>query len=77
MEESARVCPKDCRMCSMQQQVFCSAQMSFNMFEVMSNVLSRIEELEKKVGSIGVGGELMNPLRSQTKTITQMGSGVE
>ena len=68
-----RTCPKDCRQCPMQQQVYCSAQMSFNMFEVMSNVITKLDELENKVSK--PSDELATPPRSRKKETSQEGSG--
>lgn len=77
MEENVtqRACPKDCRMCTMQQQMFCSAQMSFNMFEVMSNIMSKLDELGNTVKCLKSTGDLATPPRSRKKEISQMGSG--
>lgn len=73
MEE--RVCPKDCRMCSMQQQTFCSAQMSFNMFDVLSNVITKLDGLESIVKCLKQNEILALPPRSRKKDISQVGSG--
>ena len=75
MEENTRSCPKDCRMCNMQQQMFCSAQMSFNMFEVMSNVITKLDELANTVKCLKPSEELATPPRSRKKDTSQMGSG--
>lgn len=55
----ARPCPKDCRKCSWTQQICCSAMMSFQMFEVMNSVITRIDlqsqriyELEQRLTAI-------------------------
>ena len=57
--QQARPCPKDCRKCSWPQQICCSAMMSFQMFEVMNSVITRIDlqsqriyELEQRLTAI-------------------------
>lgn len=58
-QQQARPCPKDCRRCSMAQQICCSSMMSFQMFEVMNNVITRLDlqsqriyELEQRLTAI-------------------------
>lgn len=55
----ARPCPKDCRLCSMAQQICCSSMLSFQMFEVMNGVITRLDlqsqriyELEQHIAAI-------------------------
>ena len=60
-EQKARVCPKDCRRCTFHQQVFCASQMSFNAFEVMNEILKRIDELGAKVQKLQGSEELLDP----------------
>lgn len=57
--QQARPCPKDCRLCSMAQQICCSSMMSFQMFEVMNSVIQRLdiqsqrlEEIESRLSAI-------------------------
>lgn len=65
----ARPCPKDCRRCSMQQQVCCSSMLSFQMFEVMNSVIQRLDaqtqqitDLERRLQAIhGTESELSSP----------------
>lgn len=38
-----RPCPKDCRKCSMAQQICCSSILSFRMYDVMNNMIQRLE----------------------------------
>lgn len=65
----ARPCPKDCRRCSMQQQVCCSSMLSFQMFEVMNSVIQRLDAqtqqitgLERRLQAIqGTESELSSP----------------
>lgn len=77
-EENVRECPKDCRRCEMQQQIYCSVQMNFNMFEVLSNMMSRIADIEQKL--VVKSEELAVPIKSvkrkEPKENTQKGDGV-
>lgn len=69
----ARPCPKDCRKCTMAQQICCSSIMSFQMFEVMNGVIQRLDiqsqritELEQRIAAIQSSeGELASPLPFQ------------
>ena len=69
----ARPCPKDCRRCSMQQQVCCASMLSFRSFDVMSSILlrldtqaQRIEGLESRLAAMQGGGvELSAPTQFQ------------
>ena len=69
----ARPCPKDCRKCTMAQQICCSSIMSFQMFEVMNGVIQRLDiqsqrlsELETKLAALQSGeAELMSPVPFQ------------
>lgn len=68
-----RPCPKDCRMCSMQQQICCSSILSFQAFEVMNGMIQRLDiqsqriaDLEAKIGAIqSAEGELSSPIPFQ------------
>ena len=67
--QQARPCPKDCRLCSIAQQVCCSSMLSFQMFEVMSGVIARLDlqsqcinGLEQQLAAIrSTGTELSAP----------------
>ena len=55
----ARPCPKDCRRCSMQQQICCASLLSFQAFEVMNGIIQRLDiqsqriaDMEAKLSSI-------------------------
>lgn len=68
-----RPCPKDCRRCSMQQQICCSSMLSFQSFDVMNGIIQRLDiqaqritELEGKLQALQPGdGELSSPLPLQ------------
>ena len=45
----ARPCPKDCRKCSMAQQICCSSMMSFQMFGVMNAMIHRLDAQAQKL----------------------------
>jgi len=51
-EQTTRACPKDCRKCSWQQQVFCSAQLSFNAFGLVNGVYSHLVQIEEGLKSL-------------------------
>ncbi len=65
-----RPCPKDCRRCSMQQQICCSSMLSFQSFEVMNSIIQRLDiqsqriaELEQRISAIqNTEAELSSPL---------------
>lgn len=69
----ARPCPKDCRRCSMQQQVCCASMLSFRSFDVMNSILLkldtqslRISELEERLKNMQGGDtELSAPIPFQ------------
>lgn len=71
--QQGRPCPKDCRKCSMQQQICCASLLSFQMFEVMNGVIQRIDlqsqriaELETRIAAIQSSeAELSSPLPIQ------------
>ena len=35
-------CPKDCMKCSLGHQIYCTAQMTFNSFSVLSHIITQI-----------------------------------
>ena len=69
----ARPCPKDCRKCSMAQQICCSSMMSFQMFGVMNSMIQRLDaqaqklaDFEKRLKAIQSSeAELASPLPIQ------------
>lgn len=48
-QQQSRPCPKDCRKCSMQQQVCCASMLSFQSFEVMSSIIRRIDRQQHAI----------------------------
>lgn len=73
-----RPCPRDCTKCGFQQHAFCAARMSFQMFEVMNNVIhrldtqaQRLDDLERRIASIqSAEAELISPLPVQNDLFT-------
>ena len=69
-QQQGRPCPKDCRRCSMQQQICCASMLSFQAFDVMNSIMLkldsqslRIEELEERLSSMQGGDtELTTPI---------------
>lgn len=59
--QQSRPCPKDCRKCSMQQQVCCASMLSFQAFEVMSSIIRRIDRQQH---TIDVLTERINAIQS-------------
>ena len=47
--QQSRPCPKDCRKCSMQQQICCASMLSFQAFEVMSSIIRRIDRQQHTI----------------------------
>lgn len=72
-QPQARPCPKDCRRCSMQQQICCASMLSFQAFDVMNSIIrrldiqsQRINDLEAKLSTIqNTEAELSSPLPFQ------------
>ena len=46
-QQQSRPCPKDCRKCSMQQQVCCASML--RAFEVMSSIIQRIDRQQHTI----------------------------
>lgn len=71
--QQGRPCPKDCRRCSMQQQICCASMLSFQAFEVMNGMIQRLDiqsqriaDLEAKLAAIqNTEAELSSPLPFQ------------
>ena len=60
--QQSRACPKDCRRCSMAQQLYCVTNLTFNSYEVMSKMIERLERIEGKVNTIqGAENGLLSP----------------
>lgn len=49
---NARVCPKDCRMCGMAQQIYCATHLSFTSFDAMNKIWTKLEEIEGQIKAI-------------------------
>ena len=47
--QTTRSCPQDCRMCTLFQQTFCAAQLSFNAVGMMNSLYAKLDDVEKKV----------------------------
>lgn len=60
-EERARACPKDCRQCSMPQQIYCTTSLMFNSYEMMGKMVERLEAIENKVNVMQGAKELVTP----------------
>lgn len=65
----ARACPKDCRQCGMVQQMFCSTDLTFKSYEIMSRIYQRLEQLESKMAIMqGSASELVSPATNDEPT---------
>jgi hypothetical protein len=51
-QQQLRPCPKDCRKCSMAQQMCCSAMLSFQMYDVMNSVIQRIDLQSQRIADL-------------------------
>lgn len=51
-QPQARPCPQDCRLCGMNQQIFCSTQMVFNLSRAVQEARQQISLLEMAVDDI-------------------------
>jgi len=67
-QPQARPCPQDCRLCGMNQQVFCSTKMLFDMSRAIQVMSQQIAAVEKSVADLQAqmqkeeqGGELTLP----------------
>ena len=47
-----RPCPKDCRRCSMAQQICCASMLSFQMYDVMNIVIQRLDAQQQTVAEL-------------------------
>ena len=48
-----RPCPHDCRQCSIQQQVYCTAQMTYNAFEQMNKMQEQLDSMAHHLADLG------------------------
>lgn len=51
-QPQARPCPKDCRRCSMQQQICCASLLSFQAFEVMGSIIQRLDIQSQRIADM-------------------------
>ena len=49
MQLQVRPCPKDCRRCSMPQQIYCASMLSFQSFEVMDAIIQRLDRQSQRL----------------------------
>lgn len=62
-EVQVRACPKDCRKCSISQQVYCTTSLAFNTYELLSKLVGKVDILEEKVNAIqGSEDDLVAPV---------------
>ena len=47
-----RPCPKDCRRCSMAQQICCASMLSFQMYDVMNIVIQRLDTQQQAIAEL-------------------------
>lgn len=47
-----RPCPKDCRRCPMAQQICCASMLSFQMYDVMSIVIQRLDAQQQTIAKL-------------------------
>ena len=65
--EQQRVCPKNCRLCSMGQQIFCATNLTFNSYEVMSKLWQKMNDLERKIDAIqNAESEFLSPVTRES-----------
>lgn len=77
-QAQARPCPKDCRRCSMQQQICCASMLSFQAFDVMNGIIQRLDiqsqritELESRIADMQPADvELSSPIPFQGDLFT-------
>lgn len=68
---NVKACSGDCLMCSMQQRIYCSAQISRNMFEIMNDVREAVDRLTAKLEAMQTPMEetLLNPMVQEVRGI--------
>ena len=47
-----RPCPKDCRRCSMAQQICCASMLSFQMYDVLNIVIQRLDAQQQTIAAL-------------------------
>ncbi len=48
-QQQVRPCPRDCRKCSMAQQICCASMLSFQSFDVMNSIIQRLDAQTKVI----------------------------
>lgn len=51
-QPQARPCPQDCRLCGMNQQMYCATQMVFNLSRTVQDISQRLSLLELSLDDI-------------------------
>ena len=70
MEEKdiIKTCTGDCMKCSVQQRIYCSAQMTRNLIDAVNALSMRVAELTERVESINADdSDVFNPLRIENE----------
>lgn len=67
-----QICTGDCLKCSLQQQVYCSAQRTYGMMKNQESVIARLNSIESKLQAFETGGPII-----KLETDAQIGSGAE
>ena len=49
---NVRPCPRDCTRCSFQQHAFCAAKMAYEQFNLMSQVLQRLDAMSAAIADL-------------------------
>ena len=52
IQNNPRPCPKDCRKCTMAQQICCAALLSFQSFEVMNGIIQRLDIQSQRISEL-------------------------
>lgn len=47
-----RKCPRDCKQCSLAQQVYCSAQIALSTMDMVKAMSDKVDALEPKIDNI-------------------------
>lgn len=51
-QPQARPCPQDCRLCGMNQQMYCATQMVFNLSRTVQDISQRLSLLELSLDDV-------------------------
>ena len=74
-EDMPRVCPKDCKLCTLTQQVYCGAQLSFNSYTIFERIITtmaamadEVKRMKEDISSLkGEGTSLANPIIGEVR----------